>query len=103
MLEESERILQQIEDEDAAQKVGNILAVVDEQFHPCDTALNAALILPQMNCREGLSFTSQASLILIGFLTLWELIYTPVIPEVRTGAKKPDRIVIGNLLGNLGR
>jgi hypothetical protein len=31
LLEESERILQQIEDEDAAQKVGNILAVVDEE------------------------------------------------------------------------
>jgi hypothetical protein len=47
---ESERILQQIEDEDAAKRVGNILAVVDEQFHPGDTALIAALILPQMSC-----------------------------------------------------
>ena len=39
LLEQSEHILLQIEDEDAAQKVGNILAVVDEQFHPGDTAL----------------------------------------------------------------
>ena len=38
LLEQSERIFQQIEDEDAAQKVDNILAVVDEQFHPGDTA-----------------------------------------------------------------
>ena len=39
LLEQSEHILLQIEDEDAAQKVGNILAVVDEHttwfLHVC--------------------------------------------------------------------
>jgi hypothetical protein len=50
LLEQSEHILLQIEDEDAAQKVGNILAVVDEQFHPGDTALQ---VYGRLSRRKG--------------------------------------------------
>ena len=41
MLEESGRIFEQMEDEKSAQKVENIIAAFDEQFHPCETAFQA--------------------------------------------------------------
>lgn len=39
LLEETGRILEQMEDEASAQKVRTILDTIDDQFHPCDTTL----------------------------------------------------------------
>lgn len=39
MLEETGRIFEQMDDEEAAQKIEAILQTVDEQFHPCETAV----------------------------------------------------------------
>lgn len=39
MLAEAGRIFDQMEDEASVQKIEAILQIVDEQFHPCETAL----------------------------------------------------------------
>lgn len=39
MLAEASRIFEQLDDEASAQKIQAILQTVDEQFHPCETAL----------------------------------------------------------------
>jgi hypothetical protein len=39
MLEQSGRIFQQIGEDESAQRAQNVVKALDEQFHPCETAL----------------------------------------------------------------
>lgn len=53
MLEQSARIFRQMDDDELAQRVQNIVATIDSRFHPCETALQVYSKLLHLNTHNG--------------------------------------------------
>lgn len=53
MLEQATRIFRQMDDDELAQRVQNIVDTIDARFHPCETALRVYSKLLRLNSHNG--------------------------------------------------